>query len=70
MPSSVPTPVAAALGHLLGLVDEDGALLLERAHDVRVVDDLLAHVHRRPVEIQRPLDRLDGALDSRAIAAR
>ena len=38
--------------------------------DVLVVDDLLAHVDRAPVEIQRLLDRLHGTVDARAIAAR
>ena len=36
-----------ALRHLVELVDEDRPALLERAHDVGVVDDLLAHVDRR-----------------------
>ena len=37
---------------------------------MQVVDDLLAHVDRRPVELERLLDRLDGALDAGAVAAR
>ena len=51
-------------------VDEDRAALLELAHDVRVVDDLLADVDGLPVERERPLDRLDRPLDAGAIAAR
>ena len=47
--------------------DEDGALGLEVADDVRVVDDLPAHVDRRPVEPKHPLDRLDGPLDPGAV---
>ena len=58
-----------ALGHLVGLVDEDRAALLERLDDVPVVDDLLAHVDRRAVLLQGLLDRLDGAVDARAVAA-
>jgi len=36
---------------------------------VDVVDDLLAHVNRRAIEVEGLLDRLDGALDPGAIAA-
>ena len=56
--------------HLGLLVDEDRAARLEVANDVDVVDDLLAHVHGRAVVLERELDRLDGALDSGAVAAR
>jgi len=59
-----------ALRHLGLLVDEDRAAGLEVADDVQVVDDLLAHVDRRSVEVERLLDRLDGALDPGAVAAR
>ena len=58
-----------AVGHFRLLVDEDGAASLEIADDVDVVDDLLPHVDRRPVVLERELDRLDGALDPRAVAA-
>ncbi len=54
----------------LDRVDEDCAALLELPHDVRVVDDLLAHIHGRPVEGKGALDRFDGSLDAGAIAAR
>ena len=50
-------------------VDEDRAARLEIADDVDVVDDLLAHVDRRAVVVERQLDRLDGALDPGAVAA-
>src|SRR5262249_1257647 len=58
------------LGHLGLLVDEDRPTGLQVADDVEVVDDLLAHVHGRPVEVECLLDRLDGTLDAGAIAAR
>ena len=35
-----------------------------------VVDDLLADVDGRAVVLERELDRLDGALDAGAVAAR
>ena len=59
-----------ALGHVALVLDEDRASRLEVADDVDVVDDLLADVHRRAVVLERPLDRLDGALDAGAVAAR
>ena len=59
-----------ALGNLVFVLDEHRAPLLELAHDVQVVDDLLADVDRRPVELECPLDRLDGPLDAGAVAAR
>ncbi len=59
-----------ALGHLVDLVDEDRALLLELGHDVDVVHDLLAHVDRRAVALERLLDGDHGAVDAGAVAAR
>ena len=59
-----------ALGHLVGLVDEDRACLGQGLDDVPVVHDLVAHVHRRTVLLQRPLDGLDGAVHACAVAAR
>ena len=38
--------------------------------DVLVVHDLLAHVDRRAVELERALDGLDGPVDAGAVAAR
>ena len=59
-----------ALRNLGLLVHEHGPARFEVTDDVQVVDDLLPHVDRRPVQIERPLDRLDGALDACAVAAR
>jgi hypothetical protein len=56
------------LGHLGFLFDEDRTLGLEIADHVRVVDDLLADVDGTAVRLERPLDRLHGALDPRAVA--
>jgi hypothetical protein len=61
---------AGAHRHLVGLGDEDGAALGEGLHDVLVVDDLLAHVDRRPVVVQGLLDGVDGAVHAGAVAAR
>jgi hypothetical protein len=58
-----------ALRHLVDLVDEDGAALLERRHDVLVVHDLLAHVDGGAVVLERLLDGHDGPVDSCTIAA-
>ena len=59
-----------ALGHLGLLLDEDRAALAQLLDDVLVVDDLLAHVDGRAVQLERALDRLDGTVDARAVAAR
>ena len=58
-----------ALGHLLVLLHEDRALGLQGLHHVLVVHDLLAHVDRGAVELQRLLDGLHGPVDARAVAA-
>ena len=61
-------PVA---GRRLGeLLDEHDALGLQRIDDVLVVDDLVPHVHRRAVDPQRGLDRVDRPHDAGAEAAR
>ena len=54
--------------HLADVVDEHGSAPLEVADDVRVVDDLLADVDRRPVQLEGPLHGLDCPLDAGAIA--
>ena len=55
--------------NVLDGVDEDRALLLELAHDVRVVHDLLADVDGLAVQDEGTLDRFDRPLDTGAIAA-
>ena len=52
------------------LVHEDRALCLQAFDDEAVVDDLVAHVDRRPEPLERQLDDLDGAVDAGAEAAR
>ena len=59
-----------ALGHLVDLLDEDRALLLELGDDVDVVHDLLAHVDGRAVVLERLLDGDHGAVDAGAVPAR
>ena len=59
-------PSGIVVGELL---DEDGAALAQLLDHVLVVDDLLAHVHRRAVELERALDRLHRAVDAGAVAA-
>ncbi len=58
-----------ALGHLVGLLHEHRATLLQRGDDVLVVDDLLADVDGRAVELEGLLHRHDGAVDARAVPA-
>ena len=57
-------------GHLGLLLDEDRAALAQLLDHVLVVDDLLAHVDGRPVQLERALDGLDRAVDAGAVAAR
>ena len=52
------------------VLDEYRPALLELAYHVCVVNDLFADVHRRPVQGQCSLDRLDRALDARAVPSR
>ena len=59
-----------ALRHLGLLLDEDRAALGELLDHVLVVDDLLADVDGGAVELERALDRLHGAVDAGAVAAR
>ena len=61
---------ASVSGHLVELADEDRALPLQVLHDVFVVHDLVAHIDRRAMDRQRLLDRIDGADDPGAEAAR
>ena len=47
--------------HLGQFLDEHRALRPQRVDDVAVVDDLVAHIDRRAVAIERALDDLDRA---------
>src|SRR6188474_2120357 len=58
------------LRHLVELVHEDGTLVLQAAHDVEVVHDLLADVDGPFVLLEGSLDRIDGTLDTGAIPTR
>jgi hypothetical protein len=58
------------LRHVGLALDEDHAALAQPLHDVLVVHDLLAHIHRRTVNLERPFDRLHGPIDACAVPAR
>src|SRR5690348_16835672 len=58
-----------AVRHLVELLDEDGALLLEVFHHIAVVDDLVADIDRLAIALQRLLDDVDGADDTGTKAA-
>ena len=58
------------LGNLIGLVDEDGPTLLQCFHDVLVVHDLLADVHRGAMHLEGTLHCFNGAIHTSAVAAR
>ena len=55
---------------VVDLVDEDRAALTQLLDDMLVVDDLLAHIDRRAVQLERALDGLHGTVDAGAVAAR
>ena len=59
-----------ALRDLGLLIDEHGAARAQLLDHVLVVHDLLAHVDGRPVQLERALDGLHGAVDAGAVAAR
>ena len=61
---------AGALGHVVGLLDEDRAALGQRLDDELVVDDLLAHVDGRAVQLEGLFDDVDGAVHAGAVSAR
>src|SRR5436190_8594794 len=53
-------------GHVILRVDEDRAHAFEALHNMVVVDDLMAHVDRRPMLGEQALDDLDRPVDTRA----
>jgi len=55
--------------HLAKLLDEAGALRLQRFDDMAVMNDLMAHIDRCAIFIQRPLNDIDGADNSGAKSA-
>ena len=55
-----------AVGHLVQLVDEHRAAAFQVADHAGVVHDLLAHVDRRPLQLQGALDDLDGPVHAGA----
>ncbi len=59
-----------AVGHLVELVDEHRTACAQFTHHVLVVHDLVSHVDRCAVEIERALDDLDRSVHSGAKAAR
>src|SRR5258706_27642 len=59
-----------ARGYLGELLDEHRALGAQVVDDELVVHDLVAHIDRRAVELERALDDGDRPIDARAEAAR
>src|SRR5262249_41007294 len=56
--------------HFRKLFDKTGAARLQRIDDPFVVHDLVPHVDRRPVLVERTLDNLNRTYDAGAKAAR
>ena len=61
---------APAVGHFGQFFHENRAQLAQLVHHVLVVDDFLADIDRRTIEIQRDLDHIDRAHDAGAESAR
>ena len=59
-----------AFGYFVQLFDEARALVLQRIHDMLVVHDLVAHIDRLAILIERLFHDIDGAHDSGTEAAR
>ncbi len=57
-----------AFGYGLGLLNEDRTPLLERAHHMSVMYDLLANVHRRAETFDRYFHRLHCPVDAGTVA--
>ena len=58
-----------AFGDFVQFLDEAGALVLQRRHDMLVVHDLVAHIDGLAELIERLFDDIDGADDAGAKAA-
>ena len=56
--------------HLFSFLDEDRSFSFQVLNDVLVMHDLLADVHRRPIQIKRLLNRHDGTINTRAVTTR
>src|SRR5699024_3012686 len=59
-----------ALGHLVGLVDEDHALFGQGVDHVTVVHDLFSHIDRRTLLLERAFDRFHGPIHTGAVTPR
>ena len=62
--------LAVLVRNLVELFNEDRALGFEAFHDIAVVHDLVAHIDRGAIGLQRQHDDLDGAVDAGAETAR
>ena len=56
----------SARGHVDEVFDEDGALGAQVVHHMRIMHDVVQHVDGRAVAVERLLDALDRALNTRA----
>ena len=59
-----------AVGNFRQLFDKNRALPAQFFHHMAVVHDLVAHVNRRPEQLQRAFDHIDGAVHPGAESAR
>jgi hypothetical protein len=59
-----------AFGYLIELLDENRAFFPQPVHHIAIVDDLMAHIDRRAVPLERHHDHLNGAVDPGAKSTR
>ncbi len=57
------------VGHLMQFLDEDRAAFAQAVDHETVVYHFMAHVDRRAEHVQRPVDDLDGTIDTGAETA-
>ena len=55
-----------AIGNFVQLLHEAGTLALQGLHYMAVMDDLMTHIDRLAIFLQRPLDGIDRPNDARA----
>jgi hypothetical protein len=58
----------AVVGAVVQFLDEDRAHRLQAFDDMAIVDDLVAHIDRRAILLERAFDDLDGPVDAGAEA--
>jgi hypothetical protein len=59
-----------AIGSIVNIFNEDRALAAQFIHHEAIMDNLMAHIYRSAINLQRPLNDLDSPIHPGAEAAR